>query len=184
MLLSTTDNFYADQSVIMGSFDAAGETSPDEKLHSASGPDCVGSVVDGTTATTAGRARATDTNNDSALAFGYTSCDLTTAGRSWRTRSINRAVDKAGQTIDFLLTPRRDRAAAETFLHKAMRAHGLPEKMTIDQSGSNTAAIHHYNQVHKTAIVMRQSKYLNNLVEQDHRAVKRLTHPRLGFKSF
>ena len=98
--------------------------------------------------------------------------------------SLNRAVDKAGQTIDFLLTPRRDRAAAEAFLHKAMRAHGLPEKMTIDQSGSNTAAIHHYNQVHKTAIVMRQSKYLNNLVEQDHRAVKRLTHPRLGFKSF
>ena len=97
---------------------------------------------------------------------------------------LYRAVDKDGQTVDFLLTPHRDRAAAQAFLCKAIRAHGLPEKIMIDQSGSNTAAIHHYNQVHKTAIVIRQSKYLNNLVEQDHRAVKRLTHPMLGFKSF
>ena len=95
-----------------------------------------------------------------------------------------RAVDKDGQTIDFLLTPHRERAAAEAFLHKAIRIQGLPEKITIDQSGSNTAAIRHYNKLHKTAIVMRQSKYLNNLVEQDHRAVKRLTQPLLGFKSF
>ena len=42
----------------------------------------------------------------------------------------------------------------------------------------------HYNKIHKTAIVIRHSKYLNNLVEQDHRAVKRLTRPMLGFKSF
>ena len=91
---------------------------------------------------------------------------------------------KEGQTIDFLLTPTRDRDAAEAFLHKAIRTQGLPEKITIDQSGSNTAAIKHYNQTHKTAIVIRYSKYLNNLVEQDHRAVKRLTRPMLGFKSF
>ena len=97
---------------------------------------------------------------------------------------LYRAVDKDGQTIDFLLTPHRDKAAAGTFLHKAIRAHGLPEKITIDQSGSNTAAINHYNKSHQTAIVIRQSKYLNNLVEQDHRAVKHLTHPMLGFKSF
>ena len=97
---------------------------------------------------------------------------------------LYRAVDKDGQTIDFLLTPHRDKAAAAAFLHKAIRAHGLPEKITIDQSGSNTAAITHYNKSHQTAIVIRQSKYLNNLVEQDHRAVKRLTHPMLGFKSF
>lgn len=69
-------------------------------------------------------------------------------------------------------------------MHRAIRFQGLPEKITIDQSGSNTAAIHHYNKVHKTAIVIRQSKYLNNLVEQDHRTVKRITHPMLGFKSF
>ena len=116
-------------------------------------------------------------------------------GRSWRMDEtyvkikgkwayLYRAVDTEGHTIDFLLTPNRDRDAAEAFLHKAIRRQGLPEKITIDKSGSNTAAIHHYNQVHKTAILMRHSKYLNNLVEQDHRAVKRLTHPMLGFKSF
>jgi putative transposase len=116
-------------------------------------------------------------------------------GRSWRLDEtyvrikgkwayLYRAVDKEGQTIDFLLTPHRDRDAAEAFLHKAIRSQGLPEKITIDKSGSNTAAIRRYNKTHKTAIVMRHSKYLNNLVEQDHRAVKRLTHPMLGFKSF
>ena len=97
---------------------------------------------------------------------------------------LYRAVDKEGHTIDFLLTPTRNRDAAEAFLHKAIRIQGLPEKITIDQSGANTAAITHYNKTHKTAIVIRHSKYLNNLVEQDHRAVKRLTRPMLGFKSF
>ena len=116
-------------------------------------------------------------------------------GRSWRmdetyvkikgkSAYLYRAVDKEGQTIDFLLTPNRDRDAAEAFLRKAIRNQGLPEKITIDQSGSNTAAITHYNQTHKTAIVIRHCKYLNNIVEQDHRAVKRLTRPMLGFKSF
>jgi len=97
---------------------------------------------------------------------------------------LYRAVDKAGHTIDFLLTPQHDRDAAETFLRKAIRTQGLPEKITIDKSGSNTAAIQHYNKTHQTAIVIRHSKYLNNIVEQDHRAVKRRTRPMLGFKSF
>ena len=97
---------------------------------------------------------------------------------------LYRAVDKEGQTVDFLLTPTRDRDAAEAFLRKAIHSHGLPEKITIDKSGSNTAAINHYNQTHKTTIVIRHSKYLNNVVEQDHRAVKRLTRPMVGFKSF
>jgi transposase-like protein len=116
-------------------------------------------------------------------------------GRSWRVDEtyvqikgkwayFYRAVDKEGHTIDFLLTPNRDRDAAETFLHKAIRTQGLPEKITIDKSGANTAAIKRYNQTHKTAIIIRHAKYLNNIVEQDHRAVKRLTHPMLGFKSF
>jgi transposase-like protein len=97
---------------------------------------------------------------------------------------LYRAVDKAGHTIDYLLTPTRDRDAAEAFLRKAIRTQGLPEKITIDKSGSNTAAIKHYNKFHKTAIIVRHSKYLNNIMEQDHRAVKRLTRPMLGFKSF
>jgi RNA-directed DNA polymerase len=91
--------------------------------------------------------------------------------------------DKEGHTIDFLLTPNRDRDAAEAFLHKAIRTQGLPEKITIDQSGANTKAIEHYNRDHHTAIIIRHSKYLNNLIEQDHRAVKRLVRPILGFKS-
>jgi putative transposase len=61
---------------------------------------------------------------------------------------------------------------------------GLPEKITTDKSGSNTAAIRRYNKTHRTAIVIRHSKYLNNIVEQDHRAGKRSTHPMLSFESF
>src|SRR5215207_9113953 len=106
-------------------------------------------------------------------------------GRSWRLDEtyvkikgtwayLYRAVDTEGQTIDFLLTPQRDRDAAEAFVYKAMRTQGLPEKIAIDQRGSNTAAIMHYNRTHRTALVMRHAKYLNNLVEQDHRAGKRI----------
>ena len=68
-------------------------------------------------------------------------------------------------------------------MRKAIRSQWFPEKITIDKSGANTAAITHYNKTHKTAIVIRHSKYLNNIVEQDHRAVKRLVRPMLGFKS-
>jgi putative transposase len=116
-------------------------------------------------------------------------------GRSWRLDEtyvgikgkwayLYRVVDKEGQTIDFLLTPNRDRDAAEAFLYKAIRNQGLPEKITINQSGANMAAITHYNKTHRTAIIIRHSKYLNNIIEQDHRAVKRLLRPMLGFKSF
>jgi putative transposase len=90
---------------------------------------------------------------------------------------LYRAMDKEGQTIDFLLTPTRDRDAAEAFLCKTIRTQGLPEKITIDKSGANTAVITRYNTTHKTAIIIRHCKYLNNLVEQDHRVVKRLTRP-------
>ena len=116
-------------------------------------------------------------------------------GRSWRLDEtyvkikgkwayLYRAVDKEGHTIDFLLTPNRDCDAAEAFLRKAIRNQLIPEKITIDQSGSNTAAIKRYNRTHKTGIAIRQCKYLNNIVEQDHRAVKRKVRPMLGFKSF
>jgi putative transposase len=97
---------------------------------------------------------------------------------------LYRAADKEGHTIDFLLTSQRDQAAAEAFLRKAIGTQGCLEKITIDQSGSNTAAIQQYNRAHKTSIAIRQCKYLNNIVEQDHRAVKRKVRPMLGFKSF
>jgi putative transposase len=95
-----------------------------------------------------------------------------------------RAVDKHGQTIDFLLTEHRDAEAALRFLTKAIRRNGVPETITIDGSGANEAAIRSYNQEHGTNIIIRQVRYLNNIVEQDHRAVKRITRPMLGFKSF
>jgi len=116
-------------------------------------------------------------------------------GRSWRMdetyikvkgewRYLYRAVDKTGQTIDFLLTEHRDIEAALRFLTQAIRRHGVPEKITIDGSEANEAAIKRYNEIHGTHIIIRQVKYLNNIVEQDHRAVKRVTRPMLGFKSF
>ena len=85
-----------------------------------------------------------------------------------------RAVDKAGRTVDFLLTDKRDRKAPLRFLHQAIDQSGLPEKITLDKSGANTAAIDHYNTDHETGIELRvaglgpQAKYLNNIVEQDH----------------
>src|ERR671930_455012 len=99
-------------------------------------------------------------------------------------RYLYRAVDKHGQTIDFLLTEQRDTEAALKFLKKAIRRNGLPTTITIDGSDANEAAIKRYNEEHGTAIAIRQVKYLNNIVEQDHRGVKRVTRPMLGFKSF
>ena len=97
---------------------------------------------------------------------------------------LYRAVDKYGQTIDFLLTEQRDTEAALKFLKKAIRRNGLPTTITIDGSDANEAAIKRYNEEHGTAIAIRQVKYLHNVVEQDHRGVKRVTRPMLGFKAF
>ena len=103
---------------------------------------------------------------------------------------LYREVDKAGHSVDFLLTAKRDRKAALRFLRKAIDQCGLPDKITIDKSGANTAAVERYNAEHDAGIELRvaglgpQVKYLNNIVEQDHRAIKRLTRPMLGFKSF
>jgi putative transposase len=99
-------------------------------------------------------------------------------------RYLYRAVDKTGQTIDFPLTEHRNKEAALRFLKKAIRHHGVPDTITIDGSDANEVAIKSYNQEYGTAIAIRQVKYLNNIVEQDHRAVKRITRPMLGFKSF
>jgi putative transposase len=99
-------------------------------------------------------------------------------------RYLYRAVDKHGQTIDFLLTEHRDKAAALRFLTQAIRRHGVPETITIDGSEANEAAIKSYNEEHGTHIIIRRVKYLNNIVEQDHRGVKRVIRPMLGFKSF
>ena len=106
---------------------------------------------------------------------------------------LYRAVDKEGNTIDFMLSKKRDKAAAKTFFNKAIGAHGLPEKVTIDKSGSNKAGLDALNVQLAILILLgcalspmliRQIKYLNNIIEQDHRFIKKITKPMMGFKSF
>ncbi len=95
------------------------------------------------------------------------------------------AVDKLGHTVDFLLAARRDVAAARRFFKRAIDLHDVPEKITIDKSGANTAAVRGLIADSGVAIELRQSKYLNNIVEQGRtRAIKRRTRPMMGFKSF
>jgi putative transposase len=97
---------------------------------------------------------------------------------------LYRAVDKQGKTVGFLLTAKRDMAAAKRFFDKAMAANGDPDKVTMDKSGANKAAMDAINAGRAVPILVRQVKYLNNIVEQDHRAIKRVTRPMLNFKSF
>ena len=97
---------------------------------------------------------------------------------------LYRAVDKAGKTIDFLFRTKSDKVAARRFFEKSIAQNGVPETVTIDKSGSNLAALHAVNAERETSIKIRQAKYLNNIVEQDHRATKRITRAMLGFKDF
>ncbi len=97
---------------------------------------------------------------------------------------LYRAVDKEGNTVDFLLTAKRDKAAAMRFFSKAMQDNDVPEKITMDKSGANKSAIDQIIEDQEISITVRQVKYLNNIVEQDHRAIKRITRPMLGFQSF
>ena len=94
------------------------------------------------------------------------------------------AVDRQGKTVDFLLTAKRDMAAGKRFFDKAMGANGELDRVAMDKSGANKAAIDAINAGRDVPIVVRQVKYLNNNTEQDHRATKRMTKPTLGFKSF
>ncbi len=99
-------------------------------------------------------------------------------------RYYYRAVDKENNTIDFLLTLRRDKKAALRFLTKAIGRNGKPSLINIDKSGANKAGIKSYNIENHRRIEIRQCKYLNNIVEQDHRFIKRKTKLVLGFKNF
>src|ERR1700677_2430203 len=116
-------------------------------------------------------------------------------GKSWRVdetyikvkgqwKYLYRAVDKAGNTIDFLLRAHRDKTAAQRYFEKSIAQNGEPETVTIDKSGANVAALEAINAERETPIKIRQTKYLNNIIEQDYRAIKRRTRPMLGFKNF
>ena len=100
-----------------------------------------------------------------------------------------RAADKFGKTLDFMLSQRRDKAAARRFFKRAIGTNGVPDRVVIDKSGANLAGLQSINVILKftdsgNTIKILQVKYLNNIIEQDHRFVKRITGPMLGFKAF
>jgi len=82
------------------------------------------------------------------------------------------------------MSSRTPNGTAKRFFDKAMGANGDPDKVAMDKSGANKAAIDAINAGREVPILVRQIKYLNNIVEQDHRAIKRVTRPMLNFKSF
>lgn len=99
-------------------------------------------------------------------------------GSSWRMKEtyikvegarkcLYRAVDKQGKTVDFLLTVKRDMAAAKRFLDKAIGANDNPDKVAMDKSGANKAAINAVRVGQDVPMVVRQVKYLNNIIEHD-----------------
>jgi transposase-like protein len=100
---------------------------------------------------------------------------------------LYRAVDSLGQTIDFLLSTRRAAAAAKRFFHKALaQPHTVnPRTITVDKNPAYpraTAEMKRTGELWRFSR-LRQCKYLNNIVEQDHRRIKRLVRPGLGFGS-
>ena len=102
---------------------------------------------------------------------------------------LYRAVDRDGQTLDFLLSERRDLTAVRRFFKRAISANGVPDRVVIDKSGANLAGLQAVNVVLKftgngRTIKVQQVKYLNNILEQDHRFIKRITRPMMGFKAF
>ena len=102
---------------------------------------------------------------------------------------LYRAVDRDGQTLDFMLSERRDLAAARRFFRRAIDRNGVPDRVVIDKSGANLAGLQAVNVILKftaggRTIKIRQVKYLNNILEQDHRFIKRITGPMMGFKAF
>ena len=97
---------------------------------------------------------------------------------------LYRAVDEAGNSVDFLLRAHRDKAAARRYFEKAIDRNGAPGTVTMDKSGANLAALQAINAERETPVKVRQVRYLNNIVEQDHRAIKRRVRPMLGFKDF
>jgi len=105
-----------------------------------------------------------------------------------RGKWLYRAIDKQGNTLDFLLTAKRDAKAAKRFFRKTLNAGNstTPRVINTDKHKAYPPAFAAL-QEEKTlpqSVELRQSKYLNNVIEQDHRFLQRLIKPGLGFKSF
>jgi transposase-like protein len=118
-------------------------------------------------------------------------------GTSWRVdetyirvrgewKYLYRVVDKQGNTVDFLLTRHRNIAAAKQFFTQAIDRQGLPEKITLDGYAATHTAVDELkeSEILPVNVCVRMSKYVNNLIEQDHRRVKQRVYPMLGFKRF
>ena len=105
---------------------------------------------------------------------------------SGKDRFLYRTVDKQGNTIDFLLTKRRMKGSTQKFLNKAIRTNSKPRIINIDKSCANTAGIKTWNKRSFTRkkIKIRRAKYLNNIVEQDYRSIKKRIAISTGFKEF
>ena len=99
---------------------------------------------------------------------------------------LYRAVDKAGQTVDFFLSRNRDVNAAKSFLRHAMENRRTPSKITLDAYAVSHRAAREMQEAGELPrrVKVRSSQYLNNLVEQDHRRIKQRVRPMLGFKRF
>ena len=103
-------------------------------------------------------------------------------------RYLYRALDSTGQTIDFLLTAKRDTAAAKRFLRRAIEASGnaMPRVMNVDKNPAYPAAVEALKAEGSLPgrVALRQCKYLNNVIEQDHRTVKKRVWLAKGYGSF
>ena len=102
---------------------------------------------------------------------------------------LYRAVDSHGNTLDFMLSECRDEDAATAFFKQAINNNGFPDKVVMDKSGANYAGLANINLLlilagFTTMIDICQVKYLNNIIEQDHRFIKKITKPMMGFKVF
>ena len=100
-----------------------------------------------------------------------------------------RAIDKFGKPLDFMLSEQRDEVAETAFFMKTIQSNGFPDKVVIDKSGANLAGLENMNCLLMMngwfwLIDILQIKYLNNIIEQDHRFIKKLTKQMKGFKSF
>jgi transposase-like protein len=113
-------------------------------------------------------------------------CDETYIKVKGRWTYLYRAVDKQGRTVDFLLSERRDVAAAKRFFRNAIKNNGIPRVVTLDAYAASHRAIGELKSVGTLPrrVRIRSSKYLNNVVEQDHRRIKQRIRPMLGFKRF
>ena len=101
---------------------------------------------------------------------------------------LYRAVDSKGATLDFMLSATRDADAAEQFFRKVLNADHttLPRVITVDKNAAYPPAFEVLQHEHSLpdACRLRQCKYLNNMVEQDHRFIKRRVNLGLGFSAF